>query len=147
MNYWLCLTNLENWQDIKSKNVYGFSERHRKKIEQLKKGDKIIIYIISKKLGGVFEVQDLNPEKNIKFKTGEYPHQIKLKPINVLKEPIKIDDKYEKWGILENLKLFNSGKARGGLLIGKSMIKLLKEDFSYINKLFSRLEVNKNVNS
>nr|MDO8080354.1 EVE domain-containing protein [Candidatus Freyarchaeota archaeon] len=42
MNYWLCLTNAENWEVVKNKKVWGVIDRYKNKISQVKPGDILI---------------------------------------------------------------------------------------------------------
>jgi predicted RNA-binding protein len=39
MNYWLCITNEENWKVIREKNIWGVPERHKNTIAKVKFGD------------------------------------------------------------------------------------------------------------
>lgn len=36
MTYWLCITNEENWQVVKQKNVWGVAQRHKNTIAKVK---------------------------------------------------------------------------------------------------------------
>jgi len=45
MTHWLCITNEENWNVIKQKNVWGVPERHRNTIAKVRPGDKLLIYV------------------------------------------------------------------------------------------------------
>jgi hypothetical protein len=38
MTYWLCITNEENWNVVREKNIWGVAERHRNTIAKVKKG-------------------------------------------------------------------------------------------------------------
>jgi len=40
MRYWLCVTNQENWEVMRGKNVWGVEERHRNSILKVKPGDR-----------------------------------------------------------------------------------------------------------
>jgi predicted RNA-binding protein len=50
MNYWLCITNEENWNVVKAKNIWGVPERHRNTILKVKKGDKLLMYLKQEKI-------------------------------------------------------------------------------------------------
>ena len=45
MNYWLFITNPENWEVTKEKNVLGYAERHKKALSQVHIGDKCLVYV------------------------------------------------------------------------------------------------------
>jgi len=50
-NYWLAITNEENYQIIKEKDVYVFNNSNKKYFDAIKVGDFIFMYVIRKKFG------------------------------------------------------------------------------------------------
>ena len=50
MTYWLCITNEENWQVVKQRNVWGVAERHRNTIAKVILGDTLLMYLKQEKL-------------------------------------------------------------------------------------------------
>ncbi len=129
-NFWLCLTNLGNWRVITKEQIYGFNEQNKKFYEFLKIHDKIIIYVIPKMIGGLYEISNLNYTGDIKLPDGKYPYRTQLKNIIVPDEPIEVTEK-----IVEGLSIFRNKVRWGTLLMGRSIIKIPKSDYNYIKKV------------
>ncbi len=55
MNYWLCVTNEENWNIVKEKGIWGVPRNSKKQIENVSVGDQIVFYVMPKRLFGIFE--------------------------------------------------------------------------------------------
>ena len=57
-NYWLCITNGENWAITKERQIWGVSERHKNIVGKVKEGDYLVFYnIMEKKDGEVIQPQ------------------------------------------------------------------------------------------
>ena len=130
MKYWLAITNEENWKTIKKRLVYGFSDKNKKNINLIKKHDKIVFYIIPKRIGGFFHVKGIRTKRLIKFRSGHYPNQINLNSLKILKNLVFIDDKFENYQILENISIFKN-KSLGPTLMGRSIIEMKTLDYKY----------------
>ena len=141
-NYWLCITNNQNWEIIKEKKIWGVSKRHEKAIRKSKIGDKLIFYvkqenqkgkIIEPRIVGVFEVASDVYEESTKIfkappKTNEtYPLRIKVKPL-ILGE-IKFKP------LLPQLTFIKNKKRWSGHLMGKAMRPIPREDYELIRRL------------
>ncbi len=50
MNHWLYVTNLDNWEISKQKNILGVSQGNKKRVSQISKGDRILVYTKSEKI-------------------------------------------------------------------------------------------------
>jgi predicted RNA-binding protein len=129
-NYWLTITNMENWEIIKSNLVYAFNENNKKNFEELNKGDFIVMYVTPKKFGGLFEIGSKSVENKVKFKGDNYLHQIKLKKILVPKSEIDVNEK-----IVNKISIFKNSIRWGTILFGRSIKKITEEDFEYIKSL------------
>jgi len=129
-NYWLTITNMENWEIIKSNLVYAFNENNKKNFEELNKGDFIVMYVTPKKFGGLFEIDSKSVENKVKFKGDNYLHQIKLKKILVPKSEIDVNER-----IVDKISIFKNSIRWGTILFGRSIKKITKEDFGYIKSL------------
>jgi len=65
MEYWICITNEENWEIIKESNVWGVSKLWKKTLLKVKPGDHILFYLkqskkegetVPSRITGIFEV-------------------------------------------------------------------------------------------
>lgn len=131
MNYWLCITNLENYNIAVSKNVWGVKEKYLYKIEKLAIDDYIVFYILGRRIGGVFKVSSkyFEDRDNV-FDGGVYPIRIKIKPIKMPNKLIPLSDK-----MIFNLEMFTYKDYRfRGNLMGQIIKPISKKDFDYINK-------------
>ena len=129
MTAWLCILTPENYEVVEKKLIWGVEDRHEKKIQQVKKGDKLIMYVTGdKKIKGIFEATG-KPYKEKKqiFKGGVYPNRVKLKKV-------KTGD-LEISKVLEKLELFKgAGKFWGMRLLGKAMIEISDKDYKTIDR-------------
>lgn len=94
-NYWLCVTNAENWEKVKEKKIWGVSERNKGQIGRVKIGDVLVFYIKRKKIGGIFKAvsKSFKDKKKIFETKGfseeeRFAYRVKLKPIAIPKVPI-----------------------------------------------------------
>lgn len=142
MTCWLCITNEENWNVVKEKNIWGVADRHLNTIARVKKGDTVLMYLKWEKIGdkikesriaGVFEVDsDVFVDSARTFKVPKgigdeiFPFRIKLMPVDVFKEPIEFKS------LTPQLKFITNKKKWGGHLMGKAMRPIPKEDFETI---------------
>ena len=138
MAYWLCITNEDNWEIIKEKQIWGVAERHKNTINKVKIGDKLLIYETQRSgkefkppyIRGVYEVVSevykdtskiFNPiPKNPNEK---FPYRVKLKEIKVFEPPINFKDLIPKLDFITNKKKWN------GHLMGKAMREIPESDY------------------
>ncbi len=142
MAFWLCITNEENWQIIKKKNIWGVAERHKNTISKVKKGDICLIYVKQERIGdelkesrivGEYEVEsEVFRDSSRIFKSPpnmyneSFPYRIKLKPIKVFKKPIWFKPLIPKLNFIKNKKKWS------GHLMGKAMREMPEEDYKLI---------------
>jgi predicted RNA-binding protein len=142
MTYWLCITNEENWNVVKEKNIWGVAERHKNTIAKVKKGDTLLMYLKQEKIGnekkesriaGVYEAASAvyTDDKRI-FKVPKgmgneaFPLRIKLTPIQVFKKPVEFKP------LIPKLNFITNKKKWAGHLMGKAMRTIPEEDFELI---------------
>nr|MDO8081699.1 EVE domain-containing protein [Candidatus Freyarchaeota archaeon] len=134
MNYWLCITNAENWEVVKNKKVWGVTDRHKNKISQVKPGDILIFYITkSYKVGGIMKADSepyMGTEKIFSptgFAAKEiFPNRVKLKSQIIVDKPINFKE------LVPKLKFIKNKKVWAGSLQGKTMRLIPKEDYETI---------------
>jgi predicted RNA-binding protein len=56
INYWICVTNEENWKIVSVRKVWGVPERDKRRIAEVKPGDILVFYVMPKKVCGIFKV-------------------------------------------------------------------------------------------
>jgi predicted RNA-binding protein len=138
MKFWLCITNEENWEVIKEKNVWGVEERHRNAIAAVKPGDRLLIYVMSTKkeketlpprIVAAYEAASgvLRDSERI-FKGKLYPLRIRLKPLAVFPRPVDFRELVPKLGFIKNK------KGWVGHIRGKAMREIPEVDFETILK-------------
>jgi len=52
VNYWICVTNEENWKVVRERNVWGVPEYENRRMAEVKRGDILVFYVMPKKVGG-----------------------------------------------------------------------------------------------
>ncbi|MBO8180196.1 MAG: EVE domain-containing protein [Archaeoglobus sp.] len=142
MAYWLCITNEDNWEVIKQKNIWGVQEKHRNTIAKVKPGDKCLIYVMSTKkddevipprIMAVYEVaSEVFKDSSRIFKpparnrNETFPLRIKLKPIKIFEKPIDFKS------LIPKLKFIANKKKWTGHIQGKAMREIPEEDYRLI---------------
>ena len=136
MKFWLCITNEDNWEVIREKNVWGVEERHRNAISTVKPGDKLLIYVMSTRKGeeilpprivAVYEaVSEVFRDSERIFKGKLYPLRIRLRPIVVFPKPLDFRELVPKLGFIKNK------KGWAGHIRGKAMREIPEEDFNTV---------------
>lgn len=98
------MTNEENWKIIKKEQIMGLGNRYGKTFfNRIKKDDKCIIYIIKKSVfSGVFKITNKNPEKKIKWRTGNYNYLFKLNPICISDKFIPVKEHVRNLKFIKN---------------------------------------------
>jgi predicted RNA-binding protein len=134
-NFWLTITNMENWKIIKDKSIYAFNEKNKKSFDELKIGDYIVMYVTPKKIGGLFKIVSKSIKEKVKFNGDNYLHQIKLKKLLIPKQEIDVNEK-----IVQNISIFKNSLRWGTILFGRSIKKITKEDFVYIKSLMKEIK-------
>lgn len=144
MTYWLCITNEENWNLVKQKNVWGVAQRHKNTIAKVQKSDTLVMYckqekiddeLLPSRIAGVFSAESAVFTDNTKIfstpkgmGTETFPLRIKLKPVEIFKKPVEFNPS------IPQLKFITNKKKWSGHLMGKAMRPIPKEDFAVIRK-------------
>jgi len=133
VNYWLCITNEENWKVVKDRKIWGVPEQNRRQIAGVKPDDVLIFYVKPKKIAGIFKsiTEPFKSDERIFSTTGfaereTFSHRISLEPKVVLKDPINFEQLVPKLNFLINKKKW------GMHLMGKAMRSIPKEDYEVI---------------
>jgi predicted RNA-binding protein len=138
----MAITNRKNWGIIKQNNIYGVPYRSANQINKVKIGDNIAFFVKKEtterglepsSLVGIYSVtsnvyeedSDLfeAPVTNLKE---AFPLRIKLKPLNIFKDPIVFKD------IVPNLKFVKNKINWGGQFQGISIRGIPDVDFQFI---------------
>lgn len=138
VNYWLCVTNEDNWQVVKRQKIWGApAKRGRRQIESVKSGDYLVFYVMPKRIGGIFKAASEPFESSEKiFSWAEFgreeifPHRIRLEPIDVPKEPVPIE------ALLSKIS-FTRGRKRWSVFLRRAMVELPTKDFELIRSFIS----------
>jgi len=142
MAFWLCITTEENWEVIKSKNVWGVPERHKNTISRVKPGDRLLIYLkqerredrlVEPRIVAEYEAtsEEFSDHSKI-FKAPKgmgnetFPLRIKIKPVEVFKKPVEFKP------LIPKLELIKNKKRWTGHLMGKAMREISERDYNTI---------------
>ena len=133
VNYWLCVTNENNWNVIKAHKIWGVPEKGGKRqIEGVRPGDLLIIYVMPKKIGGIFRAVSEPFESREKvFNWADFgreeifPFRVKLEPVAVPSEPLPCEKLVGKLS-------FTKGIKRWSIKLRRAMFKISAEDFEII---------------
>jgi predicted RNA-binding protein len=89
MNYWLFITNPENWAVTKEKKVLGYAKRYEKALSRVHNGDRCLVYVTKDSIvNGEYEINsDVYYDKKRIFHAAptapaeSFPLRLKLKLI------------------------------------------------------------------
>ncbi|MEM2293130.1 MAG: EVE domain-containing protein [Nitrososphaerota archaeon] len=138
MNYWLCVTNEENWKVIKERKVWGVSKRNKRSIERVKPGDLLVFYVMPQRIMGIFKAtsEPFESTEGI-FSWGEFgreevfPHRVKLEPVVIAEEPIYFKDLIPRLRFIRNKKMWTG-------YLRRAMRTIPREDYNLIYTAISR---------
>jgi predicted RNA-binding protein len=132
----MCVTNEENWDVIKRQNIWGVPDRDKQRVQAVKAGDILVIYVMPKKIGGIFEATSQSFESQDKlFSWGDFgreelfPYRVKMRPLVLPKELLSFDKLIPKLRFITNKKTW-SGHLRRAMRI------IPKEDYEKIKTFF-----------
>lgn len=139
VNYWLCITNEDNWKVIKERKIWGITEsafkRNRKHLESVKPDDLLIFYVKPKRIAGLFESTSSIFESHerlfssVGFAPDEtFPYRLKLKPLIIPEKPIEFIPLVPKMAFIKKKKMWQSS------IYGRAMIKIPKNDYKIIEE-------------
>ncbi|MEM2352493.1 MAG: EVE domain-containing protein [Thermoproteota archaeon] len=139
MNYWLCVTNEENWKVVKERKIWGVPKRNRRQIEAVKPGDLLVFYVMPKRIMGIFKaVSGTFESDELIFSWGEFgreevfPYRVKLEPVAIAEKPVQFESLIPKLKFIVNKKMW-TGYLRG------AMRTIPKEDYDLIFDVVSRV--------
>ena len=134
-NYWLCVTNEDNWKVIRDRRVWGVSERYKRVIKSVRPGDYMVFYVAPKRVMGVFKAVSRVFESREKiFPWGGasgrevYPFRVRLEPVVLAERPLMFDELVPKLGFVKN-------KVRWTGYLRRAMLSIPREDFDLILRL------------
>ena len=132
VNYWLCVTNGENWEVIKDKGLWGVPRRSRGRIECVRPGDYLVFYVIPGRVCGVFRavsepfVSDEPVFSWTEFGRPEvFPYRVRVEPVVLPDEPLEFRS------IVPRLR-FIRNKVRWSVYLRGAMRSIPKEDYDVI---------------
>lgn len=134
--FWLALTDDDNWEIIKSNGIYAVKSVNQ--YNKLCKGDRLVIYLIPKRICALYEIESLSSSKNKKFKSDDFKYYFDIKPILILDEPVKITNKLKSKKIVDNLSIFKGTIRWGTVLMGRSIIEITQSDYDYLEKVMKK---------
>jgi len=137
VNYWLCVTNEENWGIVKKERIWGIPERYKGLIGKVQKGDFLVFYVSPKKVEGVFRIISAPFEDRKKIfsyqgfeKKETFPHRVRVEPVLIAEKPIQFDR------LVQKLNFIISKKKWMGYL-RRAMVPIPKEDYDLIRNTFT----------
>ena len=101
----------------------------------MKVGDKMVIYVIPKKIGGLYEISNVNYTGSINLPDGKYPYRIALKARLVPKEMTEVTAK-----TIGDLSIFRHTLRWGTVLMGRSIVQIKQADYNKIKRLIRDAE-------
>ena len=132
VNYWLCVTDEDNWSVIRDRLVWGVSDRYKAVINQVDIGDMLTFYVKPKRICGILVAASkpyTSTEKIFKSAgpSGRelYPHRVRLQPLIIPEKCIKFEPLIQKLKFIKN-------KQRWTGHIRRAMIKIPEEDFELL---------------
>lgn len=135
MNYWLCITNEENWDIVRKNEIWGVNQKHKEKILNVKEGDPLVFYVKPKRIGGILETTSKPFKENkVIFKSGIFPYRVKLKSIIIPRKFLEFRPLVSKLQFIINKKMWK------GRLQGRAMISIQKDDFELVNVKLENLK-------
>lgn len=130
--YWLAITNEYNLEIIKKNSLYATSSESKFKL--LNVGDLLVLYLVPKRISGIFKIIKLSTNKKERYFSDRYRYYFEIKPVLYLENPLLINDKWNDFDLIANLSLFKNAKRWGTVLMGKSILEIEKADFRIIKK-------------
>ncbi|WP_292392977.1 EVE domain-containing protein [Methanoculleus sp. UBA303] len=143
MTCWIASLNRENWEVVKSKQVWGIPKRNRNILQRVKPGDAILFYVRQEKAGdeilpsaimGDLEVVSEPYEDHSRiFVTPQhmgdevFPYRVKVEPIAVFADPLEFKPLIPDLAFIRNKTMWT-----GHLRV--AMREIPEEDYQFILK-------------
>jgi predicted RNA-binding protein len=83
MAYWLYITNSDNWKVTEEKNLLGGARRHKNSLGRMSTGDRVLIYVMSRRHAGEMTVPTIGGEYEVASSLFEEDTKIFKAPPNV----------------------------------------------------------------
>ena len=131
VKYWLTLTDKNNWEIIKENNIYAV--KSKKILDILSVGDVIVMYLIPKRIVGIFQIENLKSNKRVKTISKGYSYIFDIKPSIILSEPFIVIQKGKR-DFINKISIFKNISRWGTILMGRSVIRITREDYVYIKR-------------
>lgn len=131
-SYWLCVTDVRNWNVTKKKRVWGVSERNRNVIQSVKKNDYLVFYLKGGIVGGIFTAKSTmyKDMKKIFFSEGDGLE--KRFSLRIQVTPVLIPKKKKDFRKLINELEFIEQKENWGTSLRRAMRLISENDFRKI---------------
>ncbi len=142
MAFWICITTEDNWEVIKSKNIWGVPERHRNTIAKVKPGDRLLIYLKQERKENEIKeprivaeyeaVSEFFRDSSRIFRAPKgmgnetFPLRIQIRPVEIFKKPVDFRQLIPKLEFIKNKKKWT------GHLMGKAMREISEKDYRLI---------------
>jgi len=136
--FWMTLTNDENWDMIRLNGIYAV--KSKKHYDQLNEGDKIVMYLIPKRICALYEIKSIPSKQDWRFKNKEFKYYFDIKPNLILKNPLQISTKSTGKEIINNVSIFREAKRWGTVLMGRTIIEITGDDYDYVKKEMDKSE-------
>lgn len=130
--FWVALTDDNNWKIIRSNEIYAIKSVNQ--YNKLRKGDRLVIYLIPKRVCALYEIESLSSCQNKKFNKDDFKYYFDIKPIFILDEPMEIINIWKSKKILDNLSIFKGSTKWGTVLMGRSIIEITQSDYHYLKR-------------
>lgn len=138
MNYWIFITNHENWKVTREKKVVGYAERHKNALSRVHKGDKCLIYVTKESIiNGEYEVaSDVYYDKKSIFHAAPtaseeiFPLRFKLKLIT--SSPRQTEYKQ----LIPKLSFIKNKQKWAGTFQGNACLSIPEKDYRIIVSSF-----------
>ena len=138
MNYWIFITNPENWGVTKEKKVVGYAERYKNALSRVHKGDKCLIYVTKESIvNGEYEIGSdvYDDEKSIfhaapTAPTEVFPLRLKLKLVT--SSPRQTDFK----PLIPKLSFIKNKQKWAGTFQGNACLSIPEQDYRIIVSSF-----------
>ena len=133
MRYWICVTSKENWEIVKKEGIWAVPSNRKAILERVKPNDRLVIYVSSKSIGGIFEVVSKPYEDKTRIFTSRkdpnevFPYRVKIKPLIVPKEPVSFAPLVHKLSFIKK-------KEGWTAYFRRAMFEISEEDFKVIEK-------------
>jgi len=146
MQYWMAITNEDNWQVIKEKKIWGVSKSHSNSISRTEIGDKLLIYCVEEirkgnripsRVTASYEIiSEPEKESTIIFKNPYrrkeiFPWRVNLKLIGISDPPVKFKLLIKELQFIKNKNFWSAH-------LQTAMRTIPKEDYETIIKNFKK---------